>query len=177
MRARTRTPRAFERGSILLLASVFIFLMAYIALSAVDIAAVEARLAGAVKEDAESRVLLQGATLALARREVARLQPALEAGAGDGCAGPEPCLLQEGELAFADSPGLTLSYQSRLLARETLGATRRDGQARVSSHAAFQHWPLELELRLLRRRDGVTLQRAALGVELGTAREGWGDAP
>jgi hypothetical protein len=64
-----------------------------------------------------------------------------------------------------------------LLARETLGATRRDGQARVSSHAAFQHWPLELELRLLRRPDGVTLQRAALGVELGTAREGWGDAP
>jgi hypothetical protein len=177
MRVQTRTRRAAARGSILLLASVFIFLMAYIALSAVDIAAVEARLAGGVKEDAESRVLLQGATLALARREVARLQPALKAGARDACAGPEPCLLQKGELAFADSPGVNLSYQSRLLGREVAGAIRRDGQARVSSHAAFRRWPLELELRLQRQRDGVTLQRAAIGVETGTAREGWGDAP
>ncbi|MFN2328953.1 MAG: hypothetical protein ABR612_08560 [Chromatocurvus sp.] len=157
-------------GSILVLASAFVFLMTYLALSTVDLAVVEARMADALRAQVAARTLLDGATRVVVPRERARWLQALEDGDAPACDLPGFCDDARGWVAFHDTGQYLVTYQARGRGAVAGGNDGRAVQSAVSSHVHYQSVAFEVDVRVSRRADNATLARAAVGVDLSASR-------
>lgn len=159
-----------QQGSVLLLASAFVFLMTYLALSTVDLAVVEARMAKALRVQIDTRTLLDGAIRLVMLQEQARLQQALANGDGPRCDAPGLCDDARGWVMLHAGDQYQVSYQTRLQ-----GAVADDQQGRLvqsaaSSHVHFDAAFFEVDVRVTRHADNATLARAAAGIAVSVAR-------
>ncbi|TCO74860.1 pilus assembly PilX N-terminal domain-containing protein [Chromatocurvus halotolerans] len=168
------SPPGFQSGSILVLASAFVFLMTYIALSAVDMAVVEARMADALRVRIEARTLLDGALRAVVGRERMRLPQALADGDVPVCHEAGFCDDARGWVTMSEDERYQVSYQTRRRGVFSAGSADRVAQSAVSSHVHYQSAAFEVDIRVRRRVDNATLARAAVGLDVsssGRARE------
>ena len=164
-----------QRGAILVVVSVFIFLLTYIALAAVDIASVDARLASSLRAQTDARVLLDGAVRALLAQESERLLASGDA--MSDLAEASPCQLGEG---CGDEPGWStlrddgryrVSYRTRHVAavsRET--NAYRQLQSQVSSHVQYESLAYEIDVQVVRQPDEALLAAASLGLHAARPR-------
>jgi len=159
-------PPAFQSGSILLLASAFVFLMTYIALSAVDMAVVEARMADALRVRVGARTVLDAALPVVVERERLRLLQALADREAPVCDEAGFCDDARGWIILHEDERHQISYQTRTRGRFPADSADRSVQSMVSSHAHYQSAAFELDVRVRRRADKATLARAAVGIDV-----------
>ncbi|MEQ8517278.1 MAG: hypothetical protein RIC38_16900 [Chromatocurvus sp.] len=157
----------------LVLSSTFVFLLTYLALSTVDLAAVEARLADAVRVQASARTLLDAARRVVVPAEMARLRQALVRGDAPVCETAGFCGGELQALALDDSDSYRVRYQTRARGPAP-AAAGRVAQAAVSSHVHYQSGRYEIDIRVVRVADNATLARAAVGLHV-SAASGEGD--
>lgn len=153
-----------ECGSILVMASVFVFLMTYIALSAADLAMVEARMAHALRVQVDARTLLDGAVRVVVSRERNRLLRALADGNAPVCHEASLCDDTRGWVAIHEDDQYQVSYQTRARGTLTAEGADRAAQSTVSSHVHYESAAFEVDVRVRRRADNATLARAAVGI-------------
>lgn len=167
----TARPRLWRRqsGAVLVLASAFIFLLTYLALSTVDLAAVEGRLADAVRAQTDARILLDAAIRVVVPREMARLQLSLARDDAPVCATAGFCADESRSLALDGDGGYGVRYLTRVRGPAAAGASRLL-QAAVSSHVQYQSGQYEIDIRVVRSADNATLARAAVGIQVSGAR-------
>lgn len=159
-----------QSGAVLILASAFVFLMTYIALSTVDLGAVEARMADAARTRVDARMLLDAAVRVVVPREAERLQRALARGDAQVCDIAGFCANETRPLAVDDSGSYRVTYQVRVRGPSG-GAGVRLAQAEASSHVHYLSGRYEMDIRVVREVDNATLARTAVGVHVSAARE------
>lgn len=159
-----------QSGSILMLASAFVFLMIYMALSTVDLAAVEARMADALRVQIDARTLLDGSIRRVVSRERSRLLEALADGEAPVCDEAGYCDDPRGWVTLEGSDLYEVTYQTRARGALAVGSAGRAVQSSVSSHVHFQSAAFEVDVRVRRRADDATVARAAVGVEVSVSR-------
>lgn len=162
----------FQSGSILVLASAFVFLMTYIALSAFDMAVVEARMADALRVRVEAWTLLDGALRVVLGRERTRLLQALADGDAPVCDEAGFCDDARGWITLHEDDAYQVSYQTRPRGTLLSDSADRVGQSAVSSHVYYQSATFEVDIRVRRRADSVTLARAAVGIDVSSSGRG-----
>lgn len=159
-----------QSGSILVLASAFVFLMTYIALSTVDLAVVEARMADSLRVKVNARTLLDGAIRVIVPLERTRWLQALADGDAPTCDFPGFCDDLRGWVVFHDTGQYLVSYQARARGTAPGRGGGRAVQSAASSHVHYQFAAFEVDVRVSRRADTATLARAAVGVDLSASR-------
>lgn len=162
--------RRRESGAVLVFASVFVFLLTYLALSTVDLATVEARQAEAVQARVGARTLLDAAIRVVARRETARLQQALARGEAPVCGTPGFCGSDLRFLALDEGGTYRVLYRTHVRGPTAAGA-ERVAQDAVSSAVGYRAGRYEIDIRVVRADDNATLARAAMGIHVSAARE------
>ena len=159
-----------QAGTVVLLASAFIFLLSYIALSAVDLAAVEARLADSLRQQATARSLMTGAARLAVAREKSRLQEALAQGDLQVCEAAGFCEPASQALVPGDAGAHRVAYRTWLAGPGSSHVPRRPVQASASSHLQYHSGDFEVDISVVRRSDSATLARAAVGLRVSALR-------
>lgn len=159
-----------QSGAVVLLASAFVFLLSYIALTSVDLAAVEAKLAGALRQQITSRSLMAGAARVAVAREKMRLQAALEQGDEPVCDAAGFCETESQAIALSDSDDYSVSYRTRRVWPGSAHGDRRRNQTQVSSHIEYRRAHYEIDISVIRQSDSVALARAAVGLQVSAVR-------
>ncbi|MFN2289323.1 MAG: hypothetical protein ABR578_13415 [Chromatocurvus sp.] len=159
-----------QSGAILILAGVFVFLLTYLALSSVDLAAVESRMADAVRLRAEARTLLDAAVRIIVPGETARLQQALARGDAPVCETTESCVDTSRSLILDGFERYRVAYETRV--REPApGGRDRVEQAAVSSAVRYRSARYEIDIRVVSIPGNAILARTGVGIHVSEARK------
>lgn len=166
----TRHGMRRQSGAVLILAGAFVFLLTYLALSSVDLAAVESRMADAVRLRAEARTLLDAAVRIVVPGETARLQQALARGDAPVCGTTGFCVDASRSLILDGFEGYRVTYETRVRG-SAAGERDRVEQAAVSSEVRYRSARYEIDIRVARIVDDAILARTGVGIHVSEARE------
>ena len=159
-----------QSGAILILASAFVFLLTYLALSSMDLAAVESRMADAVRLRAEARALIDAAVRIVVPKETARLQQALARGDAPVCGTPGFCVDASRSLILDGFERYRVTYVTRVRGPAP-GGRDRIQQAAVSSEVRYRSARYEIDIRVVSIAGNAVLARTGLGIHVSEARE------